>query len=127
MPLYPPLYTNPPPPLPDIDVSNPDAHRAAFHHTDYDSTLPLIRARFPNIDPVYIAKIYRGTIHPEGLIWLDVDRQDASPPNFSDLAHLLYCFEVYGQILCILTDPHGGAKEVEMQRALTDYRLRSSS
>ena len=125
MPLYPPIpYSEPNQPLPPIDVSSPDANRSSFLTTDYDSTVPLVRARFPNIDPLYITKIFRGTIHPEGLIWLDVDRQDASPPDFSDLAHLLYCFEIYGQILCILTDPQGGRKEIELQRALTDYRVR---
>lgn len=88
MPLYPPSFNPPPEPLPPIDVSSPDSTRTSFLTTDYDSTLPLVRARFPNIDPLYITKIFRGTIHPEGLIWLDVDRQDASPPDFSDLAHL---------------------------------------
>ena len=107
-----------------IDVSSPEDSRVSFRSTDFDSTLPIVRARFPNIDPLYIRKIFRGTIHPSGLIWLDVDRQDASPPDFSDLAHLLYCFEVYGQILCILADPRGLDRETELQRALSDYRIR---
>ncbi|KAF6225396.1 hypothetical protein HO173_012780 [Letharia columbiana] len=82
MPLYPPIpYSEPNEPLPPIDVSSTDANRSSFLTTDYDSTIPLIRARFPNIDPLYFTKIFRGTIHPEGLIWLDVDRQDASPPT----------------------------------------------
>ncbi|MCJ1456345.1 hypothetical protein MMC28_006706 [Mycoblastus sanguinarius] len=125
MPNFPPIpYSEPTAPLPPIDVSCPDTGRSSFLATDYDTTLPLIRARFPNIDPLYLTKIFRGTIHPEGLIWLDVDRQDASPPDFSDLAHLLYCFEIYGQILCILADPQAGLKEIELQRALSDYKIR---
>lgn len=125
MPNFPPLpYSQPVESLPPIDLSSPDAGRSSFRTTDYDATLPLIRARFPNIDPLYLTKIYRGTIHPEGLIWLDVDRQDASPPDFTDLGHMLYCFEVYGQILCIFTAPQGVAAEMDLQRALADYRIR---
>lgn len=125
MPLYPPIpYSSEPADLPPIDTSTPDDYRSSFHTTDFDSTLPLIRARFPNIDPLYIRKIFRGTINAEGLIWLDVDREDASPPDFPNLAHLLYCFEIYGQILCIFTAPQGFNQELELQRALADYRVR---
>ena len=126
MPLYPPIpYTSERvDPLPPIDVSSPDDARSSVPNTDFESALPLIRARFPNIDPLYLTKIFRGTIQPEGLIWLDVDREDASPPDFNNLAHLLYCFEIYGQILCILTAPQGIEQEVELQMALADYRIR---
>lgn len=37
---------------------------------------------------------------------------------------MLYCFEVYGQILCIFTAPQGVAAEMDLQRALADYRIR---
>lgn len=126
MPNYPPMgYTNGPIVDPEsIDVSSPDDSRTAFRTTNFDAALPYIRARFPNIDPLYLTKIFRGTITPEGLIWLDVDREDASPPDFSNLAHLLYCFDIYGQILCILVAPQGVEQELEMQRALADYRIR---
>jgi len=125
MPIHPPTpYSTEPVPLPPIDVSSPDDARSSFPHTDFPTALPLIRARFPNIDPLYLTKIFRGTIRPEGLIWLDVDREDASPPDFPNLAHLLYCFEIYGQILCILTAPQGAEQVLELQRALADYRIR---
>lgn len=107
-----------------IDLSSPDDSRTSFRTTDYDSVFPLIRSRFPNIDPVYITKIYRGTIHATGLVWLDVDRQDATPSDFENLAHLLYCFEIYGQILSIFTSPQGVEREMELQWALADYRIR---
>lgn len=107
-----------------IDVSSPDDSRSSFRTTDYDSVFPRIHSRFPNIDPVYITKIYRGTIHPTGLVWLDVDRQDATPSDFENLAHLLYCFEIYGQILCIFASPQGVEREMELQWALADYRIR---
>ncbi|KAI4125968.1 MAG: hypothetical protein LQ338_003994 [Usnochroma carphineum] len=104
-----------------IDVSFPEDSRTSFRSTDFDSALPLIRARFPNIDPLYITKIFRGTITAPGLVWLDVDRQDATPPDFITLAHLLYCFEIYGQIVCVFA---GVAQEMELQRALAEYRIR---
>ena len=107
-----------------IDVSSPDESRNSFRTTDYNATLPLIRSRFPNIDPVYITKIYRGTIHPAGLVWLDVDRQDATPPDFENLAHLLYCFEIYGQIVCLFASAQGVEREMELQWALAGYRIR---
>ncbi|KAL8728595.1 MAG: hypothetical protein Q9181_005303 [Wetmoreana brouardii] len=107
-----------------IDVSSPDDSRSSFRTTDYDSTLPIIRARFPNIDPLYFMKIFRGTIRPEGLVWLDVDRQDATPPDFYNLAHLLYCFEIYAQVVCILAGPQGIEQEMELQRAMADHRIR---
>lgn len=107
-----------------IDVSSPEDSRSSFRTTDYSSTLPLIRARFPNIDPVYITKIFRGTIHAAGLVWLDVDRQDATPPDFENFAHLLYCFEIYGQIVCLFASPQGMEREMELQWALADYRIR---
>ena len=107
-----------------IDVSNPDDSRSSFRTTDYNSTVPLIRARFPNIDPLYFTKIFRGTIRPEGLVWLDVNRQDATPPDFEDFAYLLYCFEIYGQIICTFASPQGLVRELELQRALSDYRAR---
>ena len=109
---------------PSIDTSSPDDYRSSFRDTDYESVLPLIRNRFPNIDPLYLTKIFRGTITPSGLIWLDVDREDASPPDFTSLAHMLYCFEVYGQILCIFVRPQGVDREMELQKALADYRIR---
>ena len=107
-----------------IDVSGPDDSRTSFRTTEYASILPFIRARYPNIDPVYFTKIFRGTIHAAGLVWLDVDRQDATPPDFENFAHLLYCFEVYGQIICIFASPQGTEQELELQRALSDYRVR---
>ncbi len=128
---YPPMPrlsdSNDHPPFLDpnaIDVSSPDESRTSFRTTDYDATVPLIRARFPNIDPLYFIKIFRGTIRAAGLVWLDVDRQDATPPDFENFAHLLYCFEIYGQILCIFASPQGLEREMELQRALADYRLR---
>ena len=126
MPNYPPIPYSPEEaePLPPIDTSNPDDARTGFLNTNYEATLPSIRARFPNIDPLYITKIFRGTINPEGLIWMDVDREDASPPDFPDLAHMLYCFEIYGQIICILADPQGTGREIDLQEALADYRIR---
>ena len=127
MPSYPPMPYSAGPtdePLPQIDVSNPEAARSSFRTTDFDSTLPFIRARFPNIDPLYMTKIFRGTIHPEGLVWLDVDREDASPSDFPNLGHLLYCFEIYGQILCIFASPQGIEQVMELQMALADYRIR---
>ncbi|MCJ1280136.1 hypothetical protein MMC21_007963 [Puttea exsequens] len=110
-----------PPDPPPIDVSSPDSPRTSFQNTNYDSALPLIQARFPNVDPLYFTKIFRGTIQPVGLIWLDVDREYAAPADFLDIAHLLYCFEVYGQILCIFV---GENYEAELQSALADYRIR---
>lgn len=122
MSLYPPMPTlGQPIAPPPIDTSSPDDSRTSFRDTDYDAAVPLIRARFPNIDPLYITKIFRGTVRAEGLIWLDVDREDASPPDFPDLAHLLYCFEIYGQMICIFVGPQ---QEIELQRALSDYRIR---
>ncbi|KAL8800325.1 MAG: hypothetical protein Q9182_005252 [Xanthomendoza sp. 2 TL-2023] len=115
--------TNPSIP-PPIDTSSPEDYRISFRTTDLDAATPHILSRFPNIDPLYLTKIYRGTITPTGLIWLDIGRQDSSPLEFSDLAHLLYCFEVYCQIVCILVRPAGLAFELEMQNALADYRIR---
>ncbi|KAL6722063.1 hypothetical protein ACLMJK_001168 [Lecanora helva] len=109
---------------PEIDVSSPDDFRSSFRTTDFKNTLPAIRQRFPNIDPLYLTKIFRGTIQPEGLIWLDVDREDASPPDFANLAHMLYCFEIYAQLICHLASPQGVEAELELQRALADYRVR---
>lgn len=109
---------------PHIDVSSPEEHRTSFHATNFDSILPLLRGRFPNIEPLYLTKIFRGTIKATGLIWLDVDRQDTSPLDFSDFEHLLYCFEIYGQIVCILASPQGLELELELQNALADYRIR---
>ncbi|KAI4140037.1 MAG: hypothetical protein L6R39_005989 [Caloplaca ligustica] len=108
----------------DIDVSSPEDFRTSFRSTDLESALPLIRARFPNIDTLYLIKIFRGTVGPTGLIWLDIGRQDTSPLDFSDIAHLVYCFEVYGQIICILASPQGIERELELQHALADYRIR---
>ena len=34
---------------------------------------------------------------------------------------MLYCFEIYGQIICIFA---GVREEVELQRALADYKIR---
>ena len=108
----------------DIDTSSPDDARSSFLTTNYNAVLPTIRARFPNIDPLYMTKIFRGTIRPEGLVWLDVNREDATPADFSDLAHMMYCFEVYGQILCIFASPQGVQLEKDLQHALADYRIR---
>ncbi|KAL8972596.1 MAG: hypothetical protein Q9183_000454 [Haloplaca sp. 2 TL-2023] len=116
-----------PPPVIDpafIDVSSPDDARVSFRTTDLEAVIPVVQARFPNVDPLYFTKIFRGTITAEGLVWLDVDRQDATPPDFYNLAHLLYCFEVYGQVVCIMAQPQGIEHELELQRALTEHRLR---
>jgi len=128
-PIQPPIHlptSHPSEPIDQypIDTSSPDDSRSSFRTTDFDTTLPHIRARFPNIDPLYLTKIFRGTIRASGLIWLDVDREDPSPSDFPNLAHLLYCFEIYGQIICILAAPQGYARELELQRALADYRVR---
>lgn len=109
---------------PPIDTSSPEDHRSSFRTTDFNSTLPLIHDRFSNIELVYLTKIFRGTIGANGLIWLDVGRQDVSPLDFSDLAHLLYCFEIYGQIVCIMASPQGVERELELQMALADFRVR---
>ncbi|KAL8995029.1 MAG: hypothetical protein Q9169_005155 [Polycauliona sp. 2 TL-2023] len=127
------------PSIPPIDTSSPEDHRISFRSTSLQRTLPFLTARFPLIEPLYYTKIFRGTITAIGLIWLDIGRQDTSPLDFSDLAHLLYCFEVYGQIICML---HGAAEiegqeeggrggggsnvegEVELQRAVSDYKVR---
>ena len=107
-----------------IDVTNPEDVRVSFRTTDYDSALAIIQDRFPEIDPLYLTKIFRGTIRAEGLVWLDVGRQDVTPEDFTSLAHLLYCFEVYGQVICIFAQPQGQVFELELQRALADYRLK---
>lgn len=105
--------------------TDPDYPRSSFHQTVYEEALPAITTRFPNIDPLYITKIFRGTITPLGLIWLDVDRDFASPFDSPDISHLLYCFEVYGQIICIFTAYGAELAQVELlQRALADYRIR---
>ena len=48
-----------------------------------------------------------------------------TPSESHDLSHLLYCFEVYGQIVCLLA---AGGTDVagveELQRALAEYRMR---
>ena len=124
VPPLPPLGVPQEPPLMPIDVSSPEEHRTSFRSTKYDSILPLLRSHFPNIDPLYFTKIFRGTVGATGLIWLDVDRQDASPLDFSDLAHLLYCFEIYGQIICLMASPQGIERELELQCALAEYRIR---
>jgi len=128
MPSYPPMprlhHLAEPIDPPPIDLSSPDNSRTSFRTTDFDSILPVIRARFPTIDLVYLVKIFRGTIGPNGLIWLDIDRQDTSGLEFSDLAHLLYCLEIYGQIVCILASPQGIEQQMELQIALADYRIR---
>ncbi|KAL8718492.1 MAG: hypothetical protein Q9225_004378 [Loekoesia sp. 1 TL-2023] len=108
----------------DIDVSAPEDHRTSFRSTNLESVLPIINTRFPNIEPLYLTKIFRGTIGPTGLIWLDIGRQDTSPLDFSDIAHLVYCFEVYGQIVCIMAMPQGIEQVLELQNALADYRIR---
>ncbi|KAL8794934.1 MAG: hypothetical protein Q9195_002516 [Heterodermia aff. obscurata] len=120
----PPMRPQSPVDPPPIDTSSPDEARSSFRGTYYNDAVPLIRARFPNIDPLYLMKIFRGTITPRGLIWLDVDREEASPPDFPDLSHLLYCFEIYAQIICIFTRPQGMERELRLQMALADYRIR---
>lgn len=126
MPNFPPIPYSSEPSVdyPPIDTSSPDDQRVSFRGTDYESILPHIRSRYPNIDPLYLTKIFRGTIRSEGLVWLDVDREDATPPDFRNLGHLLYCFEIYGQILCILVSAQGMAKELELQHGLAEYRIR---
>ncbi|KAL8734669.1 MAG: hypothetical protein Q9166_001325 [cf. Caloplaca sp. 2 TL-2023] len=116
--------SNEPIDLPPIDVSSPEEARVSFRSTDLDAVLPFIRARFPNIEPLYLTKIFRGTIGSTGLIWLDIDRQEASGLDFSDLAHLMYCFEVYGQIVCMMASAEGVGRELELQCALADFRIR---
>ena len=116
-----------PPPVTDyasIDVTDPEDVRVSFRTTDYDRAYEIVHARFPEVDPLYLTKIFRGTIGAEGLVWLDVGRQDVTPEDFTSLAHLLYCFEVYGQMICIFAQPRGKVHEIELQRALADYRLR---
>lgn len=107
-----------------IDTSSPEESRSSFRTTDYDTALPIIRARFPEVDPLYLTKIFRGTITPEGLVWLDVNREDATPADFPTLSHLLYCFEIYGQIIGVFTSFQGIEQEVDLQKALADYRIR---
>lgn len=107
-----------------IDVTNPEDVRVSFRTTEYDSAFDIVHTRFPEVDPLYLTKIFRGTIGAEGLVWLDVGRQDVTPQDFTSLAHLLYCFEVYGQIICIFAQPQGQMHELQLQRALADYRLR---
>lgn len=109
---------------PPIDLSSADHSRTSFRTTDFDSILPVVRARYPLVDLVYITKIFRGTIGPNGLIWLDIDRQDTSPLEFSDIAHLLYCLEIYSQIVCILARPQGVERQLELLMALAEYRIR---
>ncbi|KAI4099477.1 MAG: hypothetical protein L6R37_005978 [Teloschistes peruensis] len=107
-----------------IDTSSPDDIRTSFRTTDYDSLIPQIRARYPHIDPLYFTKTFRGTITAPGLVWFDVDRQDATPPDFINLAHLMYCFEIYSQLVATFASPQGVEAEMELQKALSDYRLR---
>ena len=116
----------PPPSLSaaSIDVTDPDEVRVSFRTTDYDAASSIVHARFPEVDPLYVTKIFRGSIRAEGLVWLDVGRQDVTPDDFTSLAHLFYCFEVYGQIICIFARPQGKEFELELQEALADYRLR---
>ena len=114
------------PSIPPIDTSSPEDHRISFRNTSLAAVRPYINDRFPAIEPLYLTKIFRGTIGAIGLIWLDVGRQDTSPLDFSDLAHLLYCFEIYGQIICML---HGAGEagdrgEVELQRTVAEYKVR---
>ncbi|KAL8847155.1 MAG: hypothetical protein Q9221_007785 [Calogaya cf. arnoldii] len=114
------------PSIPPIDTSSPEDHRISFRTTSLQSTLPAISARYPAIEPLYHTKIFRGTIGAIGLIWLDIGRQDTSPLDFSDLAHLMYCFEIYGGIICMLhgAGEAGAEGEVELQRAVSDYKVR---
>ena len=107
-----------------VEVTDPDDVRVSFRTPDYDRAREIVHARFPEVDPLYLTKIFRGTIRAEGLVWLDVGRQDVTPEDFTSLAHLLYCFEVYGQIICIFAQPQGRDFEIELQEALADYRLR---
>ncbi|KAI4117129.1 MAG: hypothetical protein LQ345_002577 [Seirophora villosa] len=124
-PPYPPLSPPPSSINPSvIDTSSHEDARVSFRTTSLDATIPVLRARFPFVDPLYLTKIFRGTIGAIGLIWLDAGRQDASPLDFSDLPHLLYCFEVYGQIVCVLARPQGVQRELELQEALAEFRLR---
>ena len=116
--------SEPRPPFPEIDTTDPESTRSSFRSTSYDDILPSLRARFPNVGVPYFLKIFRGTIRPIGLIWLDVGMEDAPPADFHNLAHMLYCFEVYGQIICMLASPQGLEKEMELQWALADYRMR---
>ncbi|KAI4217432.1 MAG: hypothetical protein LQ351_000027 [Letrouitia transgressa] len=105
-------------------TETPDTIRSSFLSTVYDGAVSHIQQRYPHIGTLYFTKIFRGTLFPPGLVWLDVDRQDTSPPDHESLPHLLYCFEIYGQIVCMFADPQGGRKEAELQRALSDYRAR---
>ncbi len=107
-----------------IDTSAPEDSRASFRSTSLSAILPAIQDRFPSIDPLYLTKTFRGTIGPTGLIWFDIGRQDTSPLDFSDFQHLLYCFEIYGQIVCMLAGPQGVDAQLELQSALADYRIR---
>ena len=113
----------------------PDPTRASFPNATISAALPQIKARFPNVAPLYFTKIFRGTITAPGLVWLDVDREVATPDDFPDLPYLLYCFEVYGQIVCLFAAYSAHEKEggvsvrgmgemVELQCALADYRMR---
>ena len=104
---------------------DPDADRVSFRRTDFQSVVPSIESRFPYVQLLYLTKIFRGTITPRGLVWLDHDREDATPAESQDLSHLLYCFEVYGQIICMFVSSGEHVEEVEeLQRALADYRIR---
>ncbi|KAI4244944.1 MAG: hypothetical protein LQ352_006680 [Teloschistes flavicans] len=107
-----------------IDTSSPDETRTSFRGTDFDSLIPHIHARYPHIDPLYFTKLFRGTITAPGLVWFDVDRQDVTPTDFINLAHLMYCFEIYSQLVCTFASPQGVEMEMELQKALSDYRLR---
>ena len=107
------------------DQDDPDYPRSSFLHTTYARALPIITERYPNIGVVYLIKIFRGTIHPSALVWMDVDREMATPEESSDISHLLYCFEVYGQIICLFAADGDSASQVlELQEALAEYRMR---
>ncbi|KAL8920033.1 MAG: hypothetical protein Q9208_006488 [Pyrenodesmia sp. 3 TL-2023] len=107
-----------------IDTSAPEDSRASFRTTSLTALFPALQARFPSIDPLYLTKTFRGTLGPTGLIWFDIGRQDTSPLDFSDFPHMLYCFEIYGQIVCMMAGPQGAEAQLELQSALADYRIR---
>lgn len=101
------------------------------------SCRPSIRLSRTHVRRISLTEIFIGTRIATGLVWLDCDKEDATLVKPPDNTHLLYCSEIWGQIVCamaqsgsskrhcVFTRGRGGGGEVEdFQHELADHQMR---
>lgn len=95
--------------------------RVSFTHDPDGKAIPGVLKRFPAVCKKLLTRMFHSQFSIEDLPKLHTDVMKTSATELKDFPQLMRSFEVYAQIISAFTHE---SMEVEMQRALAEYRLR---